>query len=128
MLLLTRRWRYCGDHITPGLSSYLDDGTVRIYDLPDIKAKQAIMGLNEEISSLGFSYTRQQDSRPPGVWMAFGTRAALFNISTSDKLVLKMADAVQVRTLLNGRDDENDVLNDVRLFKPRAFHFLPYPT
>jgi hypothetical protein len=79
------------------------------------------MGLKDEISSVAFSFANVPSSSVvgTGVWLAFGTRVAHFDISGDDALVLKLADASQTHTLLTGLDGESDVLNDVLDFLHR---------
>lgn len=91
------------------------------------------MGLNEEISSVAFSFPDVSSNSVTctGAWLAFGTRVAHFDI-TGDSLVMKLTDASQTHTLLTGLDEDSDVLNDVLglLHKRTASQTLmpPYET
>lgn len=104
--------RYDGSVIIP------EDGTLRIFSLPSTKAQRAIIGLGEEVTSIVFAFDEAPAlSNVSGVWVAFGTRAAYFDLS-SKALVMKLADASAIHTVLDGFEiNRDDVLNEVGSFQ-----------
>lgn len=72
------------------------------------------MGLGAEISSAVFGPVSRNSSSSSGLWVAFGTQIALFDLSLST-LVLKLSDATRTFQVVPSLQDEDDVLNEVSL-------------
>lgn len=72
------------------------------------------MGLGVEVSSAVFAQASRNSSTSSGLWVAFGSQIALFDLSLST-LVLKLSEATRTFQVLPSLHDEDDVLNEVRL-------------
>lgn len=101
-----------------------DDGTIRIYQPPEIRVAKAIRGLGAEISSIACS--TEPESELGIVWLACGKRVCFsphhwqtfpscgFKIISFDmtgpKMILSLSDA---STIFDISEDDEDVLNEV---------------
>ncbi|ETW85973.1 hypothetical protein HETIRDRAFT_29644, partial [Heterobasidion irregulare TC 32-1] len=86
-----------------------DDGTIRIYQPPEIRVAKAIRGLGAEISSIACS--TEPESELGIVWLACGKRIMSFDM-TGPKMILSLSDA---STIFDISEDDEDVLNEIML-------------
>ncbi|KDQ60768.1 hypothetical protein JAAARDRAFT_124475 [Jaapia argillacea MUCL 33604] len=86
-----------------------DDGSVRVYKLPNTKVCKAIRGIGNEISCI--SWRKKKDEDGGEIWLAAGHQIISFNLSSS-QMILSLKDA---EVTLQVGEDEDDVLNELTL-------------